>query len=775
MKKIILLPIIAILFVSFVVSPFFSEPREKKIMEALQRLQNFIPFQRIYVHFDRNSYNTNEIIWYKTYILNSTDNKCDSTITNLYIELIDPLGRQVRQQILKPENGMASGNIFLSDTVPSGKYLFRAYTNLLRNYGEDYFFSKEIFIENNQRSAMVFYANSAERRSLRKIEKDKNIFDIQFLPEGGTFVNNIESRMAFVCTNKYGEDAAVSGVVKDDKGTEIVKFTTEHNGMGSFYIKPQSGRKYVAVVTFENGKTEKIKLPEAEEVGITMKVSQKEDNTINVTVKTNRPPSLDLHSSTVILACQSGHKMRYMKSLVLNDSVVFSVPLDSLPTGVAQFTIFDGELNPRCERLWFVNNYDFLQAKIQDMQFSQIARSKNSFNLLITDHNGTPVEANLSVSVKLKSENETVADNDNFITRTYLTSDLRGRIKNPQYYFQVGRKNSEAADLLMLTHGWRKFSWKEILEKETYTPEFENENYLTVSGQIVRDFFDIPVPDADVHLTILSEYNDTRQTTANENGEYEFSGLKYNDTIEVMVEAFSSIGKKTFIVVKVDEAKPTENNYLAGGTENLGKYIAVYEIPTHESKEGSLHSYADNVIVVTENDGNNYRTVLDLLQAKVSGLRVSGSSVFIRGSNSPATVLVDNVPVESSYLASLSVRDVARVEVIKGSSAAIYGSHGGSGVIAVHTKEGYNIVRYLVFKMLGYHTVREFYSPNYETLTNSDSFTDNRRTLLWLPQLTTNKDGMVSIEFFQPDVAGELQIIVEGTDMQGNILSTVFE
>jgi len=88
-------------------------------------------------------------------------------------------------------------------------------------------------------------------------------------------------------------------------------------------------------------------------------------------------------------------------------------------------------------------------------------------------------------------------------------------------------------------------------------------------------------------------------------------------------------------------------------------------------------------------NAQHYATIFDMIKGEVAGVVVNGSSITIRGlssltlSNEPLYV-VNGSPVSS--ISDISPMDVKSISVLKGSSAAIYGSRGANGVILIKLK-----------------------------------------------------------------------------------------
>ena len=166
-------------------------------------------------------------------------------------------------------------------------------------------------------------------------------------------------------------------------------------------------------------------------------------------------------------------------------------------------------------------------------------------------------------------------------------------------------------------------------------------------------------------------------------------------------------------------------------------------------------------------------SVEDVVSQYVPGFYGKGSSATIRGvsslqgSNTPLLMIDGNV-TDYSFISSISIGDVERIEILKGSKAAIYGIRGGTGVIAVYTKHGRFMKRgEIQFNMLGYATPRKFYSPKYKQ-NSGNKKPDLRKTIYWNPEVITDENGKAKVSFYNSDLKGKVIIRVEGMDKNGN-------
>ena len=149
---------------------------EKEIQSLIAKTNLFnlrFPQERVYLHLDRPSYFANDDLWFKAYVKGSPVNEC-----NLYVEIINTSGQVVSKNLAWIQDGLAYGDIHLPDSLPGGMYQVRAYTNWMRNFDEVWFFRKNLLIWNGRDKKLVPETTELRVRDI----------DLQFFPEGGTFV-----------------------------------------------------------------------------------------------------------------------------------------------------------------------------------------------------------------------------------------------------------------------------------------------------------------------------------------------------------------------------------------------------------------------------------------------------------------------------------------------------------------------------------------------------------------------------------------------------------
>jgi TonB-dependent SusC/RagA subfamily outer membrane receptor len=445
-------------------------------------------------------------------------------------------------------------------------------------------------------------------------------------------------------------------------------------------------------------------------------------------------------------------------------------------------TLFDDQREPRCERLVFIRSEDRLRIAVLKPKSDFKPRERVDISLMVMDQQSNPVAGNFSLAVSDRELENTAADfQSGIIANLLLSAELKGQIENPEYYFDDNNTDADKAlDLLLMTQGWRRFVWNNVLEENRLDIRYPIQDGIAVRGRITKELFDIPLKDLPVTLTVLSEFNDVFITRTDNRGRYSFELPDYEDTIQVEITARRKNGKKNLVIYIDDNDMPeTEQIYSSYSRDMVVRGTNKFRPPEEEEKDSmkivteGIYRVPDYVLEVTD-EMRTYNSVLDMIQGRIPGVAVSGNNVMIRGpstflGSTDPLFLIDNVPVDLMAVQNMNPQDVERIEVLKGPSAAIYGSRGANGVIAIFTIRGsYMIKGILKFDMLGFHRPREFFSPKYGTQFD-DLVEDNRTTLFWDPYIRTDSSGLARVSFYCSDISTTYHITVEGISTDGRI------
>ncbi len=371
--------------------------------------------------------------------------------------------------------------------------------------------------------AIVTYQGIEESVS-RAIPIVLNKIDLTFYPEGGTWISGVPQRMAFEALNEFGKGADVSGEIVDEQGRKVAGFESFHFGMGTFEMTPESGKRYAARILRPKGNETLRYLPECAPQGYAMNLKSHDSTSITWRIvsptKTNAYLVSQVHGipyQTKTLSLQQGEN-------------IITCETQALPAGIAVATLFDVTGQPQCERLVLVNPDKHINIEITtDKQFYQPDETVKA-TISTKDENGLPITANLSMAV-VDEQLLTMADDkqDNILTYLLLSSELHGKIHEPSFYFNKKEEKSAAAiDYLLLTHGWRRFSWNDVLtnKDKIRTPAEGRTN--NVYGLVVNKNGK-PVQ-AEVILIEATEQKRALKVTTTKEGQFAFFNIDPNAT-----------------------------------------------------------------------------------------------------------------------------------------------------------------------------------------------------------------------------------------------------
>lgn len=749
----------------------FAQYREKALQE------------KIFVHSDKEFYLAGEIMWFRLFYVEGSTHKPLDLSKVAYVELIDKDNKASMQAKISLKEGHGDGSFFLPASMPNGNYLLRAYTNWMKNFGPDYFFQKTVRIVNT----MKVKQETARDTSLR--------YDIQFLPEGGHLVKGIENKVAFRVTDQYGRGLDVSGALLSENRDTLLQFKPHKFGMGSFSFTPSAAGIYKTNITLPNGETVYRDLPTVEEQGFVMRVQDDGAGKVEATVKSTYTQSQD-----VFLFVHTRQSIKLAEKKTMNNgSVVFSIPESQLGEGISHFTLFDQRQQPISERLYFRTPASGLSIEANSDAKNYTTRKKVSVSI------ATKVPADMSLSVYRTDSLQGIAPQD---IRTYLwlTSDLRGNIESPEYYFSANTPEvKQALDNLMLVHGWRKFNWTTLLNTRDFAFEHIAEfDGHVITGKIFTPTNNAPLPDIKSYLSIPGYPIRFFVSGSDGDGNVRFDVRDYYGPNEIILQAditdqrlfriegnnpfserYTGVALPAFNLSNTSEASlkqhslgmQVQNTYAA---EKLSRFdvpdvdtLAFYGVPY---KKYWLDDYV------------RFTTMEEVLREYVPEVAVRrfGGDLHLlmfyfdqdRFFTSDPLILLDGVPVSNTEIMAYDPLKVKKLEVIP--EKYINGEYTYEGVVSFTTYSGEMEDFKLNPKAVkldyeGLQMKREFFSPIYETTEQAASrVPDFRNVIYWAPEVKTDKSGNTRVNFFTSDIKGKYVAVLQGIDNNGNAGSYTF-
>ncbi|MEO6356885.1 MAG: hypothetical protein ABIU77_10565, partial [Ferruginibacter sp.] len=457
------LPGLILLMNIFLFNSVYAQQAGKDLIEAKFEAwrQNNLQ-EKIYLHTDKANYVTGEICWFKIYNVNAYNHQPIDFGKVAYVEVLDRNNQAVLQAKIGLGKGVGNGSFYLPATLTTGNYKIRAYTNWMKNNGADYFFEKKLVIINVQKNTSA------------SATAEKSLYDIGFFPEGGNLVNGIESKVGFKVNNQWGKGVEFEGLLLNEKGDTITRFHPLKFGMGSFIFTPLAGAQYRAVVKLPGGEEQVKTLSAPYNIGYSMRLQPGVNGKLTIKVNTNEPANgypvfLFVHTRNVVKV--------FSTAVIQNGQAEFVTDSRQLEDGISQFTIFNSGRQPICERLYFKPPQHALRITTIADQAQYGLRKKINIEINSAKQQAEAVAANMSMAVFRVDDftQPDIAGIDNYLL---LQSDIVGQVESPAYYFTINDDTvATAADNLMLTQGWRRFRWNDVMQDKKSAVQFLPEMY----------------------------------------------------------------------------------------------------------------------------------------------------------------------------------------------------------------------------------------------------------------------------------------------------------
>jgi hypothetical protein len=747
--------------------------------------------EKIFIHTDKNTYIAGETVFFKVYAVDGIFHLRSDLSKVCYVELIDSGNKPSRQVKVAISNGIGNSSITLPDSLPSDSYRLIGYTSWMKNFSPEYFFSKTLSVINPLEKLPVRDAVQVAAPGVR------------FFPEGGNLVTGLRSTVAFQVTGPDGKGSEARGVIVNEAGDSLLVFRPHKFGIGSFGFTPESGKSYYAVVKMQHGIIRQ-ELPPANDRGVVMNVvtNTKSDGEIMVRLNTNDP---GMYGKDISLIIHSRHRLSLAKTTTFDSegSASFVVSDTNLKEGISHLTIFDYNFRPLAERLYFKHPESELDISVGDIKPSYAVRTPVTASIETSVDNRAE-KANLSFSVYRFDAMQTI-DSANISEYLLLTSDLRGTIENPGYYLgKNSRRDFMAVDNLMLTHGWSRFKWENVMKRKYPEIKFPPENEGHTIRATVKDENDVLVPNSYFFLSIPSRRIQFYTARSNSLGEVQFYTRDLYGDKEIILQNVGSYNQRfNFNIVNPytdTYPAPLVSRRFAASANNrsvLEEYAtyrqvaAAFPSPNNFFKpsidSGAFFGTPDKTYFLS--DYVKFPRTEDVLREYVPEVivrkRDKKTSIFVLNEetqtyfeNDPL-ILVDGVPVfQTEKVIDIPAGTIQKLDIITG--RFFIGLFAFNGIVSFTTFKGVQNNIQLnpeatIFDFKGMSVSREFYTPVYDGFVAGDKRTpDFRNVLTWQPDIDVDDGGKAMVKFYTSDLPGTYVGIIQGLSDHGYAGATTF-
>lgn len=737
---------------------------QDSLYQARNKLWAAYPQEQLYLQTSKDIYESGEDLWFKVYHLDAYSFGRSIVSQTLYLEMLNNQDSIVWQEKYPVRQGITLGHVYVDEKLADGDYYLRACT---RNSCYDdtlhSVFSRKILVVKHI-SGMKSLADSV-------VFTDSVRFGLY--PEGGYLIHGLPCRLAFKGTNGCGQPVFVEGsLYKND--TLLTAFSSSHDGMGSIMFVPDMKGKYH--IRLNNGK--EYSLPEIQEHGVTLQLIRQTEEMAEFYIL----KSAGLPAQKIYLTGQLRGVVCCMAQGIVTDRLKISVPLKEFPyQGIAEFTLYNADLQPLAERLVYVHPEKKLYITATLDKDIYKLRDKAAIKITVRDEADKPVpNVNLGVTI-FDSE---YADPTRFVTMlsyNYLTSQLRGGVYNASYYFDESNVDRlRALDFLLLTQGWRRYVWnsydasaykgKPFLEEgisgKQIIPRKRKRSKIEGIPQLVKVF----TSDERIQYLVIDSignFNITSDILSDMSGNYLYlkpmlqegynPKLIINDSF-VELDSLCKLKPVSFLGSLLFKDIHIEKNIY----QNMDRSVLLNEVTI--SKKSKVRIFRDK-----------FMGKLDSL----TSLKFNAEWVC----ECAPLYLNDYLPGYSHHTSFFNPYHGQKIVPIKGKKyRVIKYVLGENGVFIedvkniVYSGATYSEEELLringLWRIKGYYGAREFYQPDESCINISTP--DVRNTLLWSPSITTDSKGEAIVNFYCSDINTKFIYRIEGMNnagLLGNIQS----
>lgn len=672
---------------------------------------------------------------------------------------------------------------------------------------------------------MYITANGRQLDKTIQLPSFVDDFSARFMPEGGNFIAGVSQMVAFRAVGTDGSAASVAGYVSDKSGRKVCDIASVHDGMGKFEICPARDEQYIATLVSKQGVTRTFELPKPVDSGCSIYMQVESSKSAILKVTTSKDLPIERFAAVV--------QARGLMMFTIEDlSHPVRLSLDKMRSGVGQVSIVDRTSRTVvAERLFFVRG-KAASAKISPSAKRHSPREKMALDFEVRNSQGEVIAGDFAVSV---TDAAVIKESkgDNIFSYLLLNSDLRGDVENPTYYFEGDDALRNARlDLVMMTHGWRRYDLGAMLAGKGQKTKYIAEQEQSITGNVTGVVGKVRNPSVMIYRDQEGRSEYLGVFPLNKTGRFTITGIDYPDTTAYTIQALNREGGSERVRIKVDpEVYPvtsiiprrpfdklnqsfipesflmrTKEDYYNSGGERI---IDIEEVVV-TARRIQKYSYSDelNDMNTISGDMSRFVSVYDALQ-RFRSLQIIGSTVTLRTSNNdsffdePAQIVTEDdeelgsagaaapedkeLPVPTVYingtiadiesLDAYPMGEIISISFLEGMDAIAAGVDSKNGSIILNVRNlitPSNALPSSLAKvvMAGYCRPVEFYAPDYskpQTTTTQDM----RTTIAWQPRLRTDGQGHASMSFWTADRNSDYRVILEGITAEGELCREV--
>ena len=676
-----------------------------------------VPREEIYVHSDRDEYISGEDMWFNIYLIDRKSFKPSDESKIAYFELLNPENRPIVQKRILLDGGFGPGQIILPDTLSTGTYTIRAYTNWMKNFFPSNCFTKDIHIYNSF-SSKVFK---------RKVNS-------------GKVINEQAISMNFPGTANAGLTLKVDNLKQDTLIINIitdVKYRKDNSNLFYLFIQTHGNINRVSSELIMNEQT-KIYIPKKQMPAGINQITVFNSKGQPVAERFIYTPDRENPVIAIHAADSSGLRNKISLGLVFGNrpatalnSTILSISVSPVTNNhsiadITDYMVLGSEFGLLQGSTFKDKDFTKLPPEVIDSLLQNVKSNWINWNTVLTDD---------MPELKYQIENE-----DQYLNGKLLTGDRK--IPDPDRFVLLSSPGKIAGFQYAKTDKEGNFSFK-----------------IHIDGKLKDLVIQPDVLAKNSSLRIESPFSDQYiksgsavDSSFNSVPEY-ISGWSVNHQVR-KIYGTSSIGDTLRHLIPI----PRNRRFY-------GKPDAELKMKDYIALPVMQEVFFELLAGVS-------------LKSKKSGYEITIGDPYNNNKPYDASpgLFIDGVTIkDAGVIAGLDPELVEKIDVIKEKYSV--GDYLFYGIVNIITKSGdfnnVNLPDYAI--RLPYRVidpVYSFVSPDYSSAERKKSrIPDFRNTLYWNPSLKPDNKGNASIEFWTSDFSSDFEVNIQGTTSEGQLFA----
>ena len=767
-----------------------EETRLDSLMLRYGTYSSWCTPEKVYLHLDRTCYTAGESIWFKAWVRDASEYTVLPRSRFVYAEVLDEKGEGVVRVKVKRGNSGFDGCIELPPNLETGNYTVRGYTLWQLNNSPEYLFNEQVRIIGEQ------------VKKMKKAKTPPPDVNISFWPESGRYFAGHRSVIGFKVTDKLGKNVDFHGALVETNGETIMPVVTRHDGMGAFAFLPRPGVSYS--ILDGNGKKHALPAPATDGA------------CIHVRIHAGRYyiGALGVGGGTASLLIRDNTDLRPLAEINLDGKqATLMVEMSVFRPGINHMLMVDRDGRILAERLFFVQDANVPECKLSVEEFSPEVRALTTFGLSLSDAEGKALDGNCSVSV-VRGVLKDWQQADGIVSYFNLSSELKGKIHNPSWYFDPEVPENErttALDILMMIQGWRYYDLEKILDLKAgkFTIRHIREQVQQIRGHISR-MFSRKMPKKYMFTFMVPKWNHVTAVKVEQGKTFLIDSLNFEEGTEFLINiGRSRLGASYLPRWDGDVVAPP---FLYKPAEGYAKDVRMSSPMLGDAAADDTLQAAvvtsdygiDDVLTFGINYSSDLKmykdlTLVEYLSMKKATFVYDGENMYNRNIRNMASYGGSTNDDDAEFGSTLSLDqdesgkvalivdedeqawwgyDMVRLEDIRAISVSTQpdpARGGEGGVVAISLKPGgarrssERNPSLLYFVPLGYQVPRYFTSPRYDK--GETGPYDKRNTIWWSPDVKI-AGGHAKISFCNSDQKDYPYIVrIEGVSAEGKPFS----